>query len=337
MKNYIKLLLSVIAFCTLFSCKNTLEVNAPWKETTVVYGLLNASDSVQYIKINKAFLGNGNELAYAKVADSINYGNQLSATLQEYNSGSLVSSVTLIRDETLPKDTGIFANVPNVLFRTPLPPNQYMINPSSTYLLTIKNGETGNTVTGSTAIVNTFSPDAPNANNTTFSWIPSNVSRHIKWFPSIGGIVYNLVIRIHYDEKLPSASSYSPQTLDWSFGNLVGTDTTGTGAELDQDVIGTQFYQFMATMIQPITGVNRRFDSLDFIWTVGAQDLYTYIQVYQPSIGIVQEKPTFTNLTGGIGIFSSRNTFTLHGIGLSVNSLDTLWYGPITGNLGFYP
>ena len=76
MKNYIKLVLFVAVFSTLFSCKNTLEVNAPWKETTVVYGLLNVHDTVQYIKINKAFLGNGNEMSFAKVADSINYGNQ---------------------------------------------------------------------------------------------------------------------------------------------------------------------------------------------------------------------------------------------------------------------
>ena len=41
----------------LFSgCDNEVDINADWKETIVVYGLLNPNDSIQYIKVNKAFL-----------------------------------------------------------------------------------------------------------------------------------------------------------------------------------------------------------------------------------------------------------------------------------------
>ena len=45
----------------LFSaCETDFDVNAEWEETTVVYGLLDASDqnTLQKIKISKAFLGN---------------------------------------------------------------------------------------------------------------------------------------------------------------------------------------------------------------------------------------------------------------------------------------
>jgi hypothetical protein len=37
-------------------------------------------------------------------------------------------------------------------------------------------------------------------------------------------------------------------------------------------------------------------------------DIYTYINVNEPSIGIVQKKPEFTNVVNGIGVFSSRLT-----------------------------
>src|ERR1035438_4039890 len=134
LKKNIKLILIVAVFSTIFSCKNTLDINAPWKETTVVYGLLNVHDSVQYIKINKAFLGNGNEFTYAKVADSINYGNVLTVTLQQYNNGNYVNTTTLIRTENMPKDTGIFATIPNVIYRTPA---GFVINPQSSYMLTV--------------------------------------------------------------------------------------------------------------------------------------------------------------------------------------------------------
>ena len=40
----------------LFSaCETDFDVNAEWEETTVVFGLLDDSKDIQYIKINKAF------------------------------------------------------------------------------------------------------------------------------------------------------------------------------------------------------------------------------------------------------------------------------------------
>jgi len=55
------------------SCKTDFDIIAPYKETTVVYGLLDPDTSVQYIKINKAFLGEGDALVMAQQMDSTNY------------------------------------------------------------------------------------------------------------------------------------------------------------------------------------------------------------------------------------------------------------------------
>ena len=41
-----------------------------FKETAVVYGLLDQSDSVHYVKINRAFIGPGNSLEFAQIPDS---------------------------------------------------------------------------------------------------------------------------------------------------------------------------------------------------------------------------------------------------------------------------
>ena len=42
--------------------------------------------------------------------------------------------------------------------------------------------------------------------------------------------------------------------------------------------------------------------------TVGTTDLETYIDVNKPITGIVQERPHFSNINNGIGLFSSRFT-----------------------------
>ena len=58
--------------------------------------------------------------------------------------------------------------------------------------------------------------------------------------------------------------------------------------------------------------------------TVGTEDLDTYLKVNEPITGIVQQRPVFTNINNGIGIFSSRYTFTLSQIDLTDFTKDYL-------------
>ncbi|HJM16760.1 MAG TPA: hypothetical protein QF851_04835, partial [Flavobacteriales bacterium] len=61
-------------FLLLFiSCETDFNVNAEWEEVTVVFGLLDQTQDKQYIRINKAFLGNASASDMASVADSLNY------------------------------------------------------------------------------------------------------------------------------------------------------------------------------------------------------------------------------------------------------------------------
>jgi hypothetical protein len=47
----------------------------------------------------------------------------------------------------------------------------------------------------------------------------------------------------------------------------------------------------------------------------------TYMEVTEPSLSLVQERPPFTNIVNGIGLFSSR---------FSKKQNDTLWVNQIT-------
>ena len=62
-------LISVLIASILCTCKSEVEVNAPYQDIYVVYGILHASDSVQYISVNKAFLVNQDAIEYAKSYD----------------------------------------------------------------------------------------------------------------------------------------------------------------------------------------------------------------------------------------------------------------------------
>ena len=70
--------------------------------------------------------------------------------------------------------------------------------------------------------------------------------------------------------------------------------------------------------------VVRYFNGIDMLMTVGSEDLETYINVNKPITGIVQERPQFTNINNGIGLFSSRFTKLIENYDLSDNSLEYL-------------
>jgi len=58
--------------------------------------------------------------------------------------------------------------------------------------------------------------------------------------------------------------------------------------------------------------------------TVGSEDLETYINVNKPITGIVQERPQFTNINNGIGLFSSRFKKIRFDYDLTSSTLDYL-------------
>ena len=74
-----KVLVFTISIISLFlgSCSNDLEINAPWKDVTVVFGLLNKNETTHYVRISKAFLGEGDAMEFASQFDSLYYNPDL--------------------------------------------------------------------------------------------------------------------------------------------------------------------------------------------------------------------------------------------------------------------
>ena len=94
---------------------------------------------------------------------------------------------------------------------------------------------------------------------------------------------------------------------------------------------GDQFFQFLSNNLDNTT--TKRFLNLDLIMTIGTVDLQTYINVNKPFSGIVQERPVFSNIENGVGLFSSRFTYDdIKGIELTNSTIN---YMVNDLNLGF--
>jgi hypothetical protein len=63
--------------------------------------------------------------------------------------------------------------------------------------------------------------------------------------------------------------------------------------------------------------VMRKFKTCAFELVSGNLELDNYIQASTPSIGIVQKQSEYTNVSNGIGIFASRNTYYIDEVSLS--------------------
>ena len=316
------------------SCKNDLDVTDDYRETMVVYGLLNPTDTAQYIKINKAFLGRESAYNMAAVYDSSNYApGVIDAVLQQWKNGNLMATFQLTPDSVIPKDAGVFSNPKQVLYKTTAP----ILQDGSDYVLKIINGESGKTVTASTPIIQPISVQVPlpssNINlvgQTTFK---------AKWTTAVNGRLYNLVVRFKYQERFVyDTLQVADKYVDIGFVN-VRANTLSGGDQLVQDLLKDNFFRTIKNSPGMDTSLlkERFFKSLEFRFSAAAEDFATYMDVASTTGSTFGDHPFFSNIVGDntVGLFSSRFTYVVPNVGLNNITLDTLRYGQFTYNLRF--
>tara|TARA_B100000900_G_scaffold218972_1_gene185568 strand:+ start:755 stop:1738 length:984 start_codon:yes stop_codon:yes gene_type:complete len=303
----------------LFSCETDFDVNANWKDVTIVYGLIDPNNEDQLIKINKAYLGQGDAIQMASISDSTNYDpSNLIVKIhrvreQVFNTYDTLSTVVLT-DTVLDKDDGLFSTDDNIIYTFKKPSSFY--NTNSIYVLEILNLSSGQKVTSETEIINSFSFESLNPS---FEWGLYNGeladslrfrTKNIEWQNSNNGVIYQLDILINYLESgIVNSLSWSQPIVEYSSGNM------------SLKIKGDQFFQFLENNLDNNT--TKQFLNLDLVMTIGAQDLKTYIDVNQPFSGIVQERPVFSNIDNGVGLFSSRYTYDdIKGIELTNSTLN---------------
>lgn len=320
-------LLSALIFS---SCNNKLDVLTDYKETMVVFGLLNPADSVQYMKINKAFLGENDALIMAGVFDSSNYvKNELVVKLYKYAGGSITQTVNLVKDNLIPKPTGVFSYPVQFLYKTNTP----IVQDGSEYKIEITNTTSGLSVDSKIKIVQPLSISNPTSSQT-INFI-SIVPFKTKWVSTANGRLYDVVIRMYYKEvKIADTTQVAYKSVDMQLGNQRSVNLTG-GEAMTLSFPGENFYRFVRNNISVDATVTRTFLSLDFIFTVAGEDFSTYMDVVQTGSSSFQSVPIYSNINGGIGLFSSRFTKRSTNVQLNPVSLDSLKNGQFTGALGF--
>ena len=74
---------------------------------------------------------------------------------------------------------------------------------------------------------------------------------------------------------------------------------------------------------------------MTFVLQIANRDLAVYLDVNEASNSIVQERPLWTNIQGGIGLWGARSTLAVEGVGYQKLSMKYLRESDLTGGLNF--
>lgn len=354
-------LILTLALTALTSCEDDINLDGDFVETAVVYGLLDHADSLHYIKITRAFIGPGSALDNALIADS-SYFDQVEATVSEVVNGQVTRTWALQDTVVQDKDTnGIFyAPEQKVYYFKTLPtgpldaiqtstnPMLSSLKPTATYRFKaiINGGEFE--VSGETELVHGMTSPSISQNFTfKFSNDPGQyVSSGVAISNTGNAYIASAHLDVLFNEHI--GATKTEKSFRWKLGEApVEAYSSRTFS-----AVGQTFYDLIKANATDNPLIDKRtFQGFRIIITGGAEELYNYMTVNQPSFTLAQSKPTYTNLnvTNGkrvVGIFSSRQTVSFYKPfytspqqayirAIDKKSTRELCTGPITGNLLF--
>jgi hypothetical protein len=334
-------------------CNNDLEVNDEYKDNTIVFGVINQRDSVHLVKINKAFLGEGSALDMALVQDSSEYSDAAFTFAKVYRidgSGVAVDSFPLNDTLITNRQPGTFYSPNQRLFyfvtpfvrRIPNTPtgSRMFLEQDHTYQLRLR--VNGKDVTASTAITNDFTIQAQDLDtisqgtrvNLRASLGDAYASYSFDWTSRTDNKRFQVSCRMRYDEVTGT------DTVRREFILPMGTQTsTYLNQEMAEQLEGETFFSNLSSFVRSNSNwasVNKRiFRGLDFLVAVANDDFHTYLTLTEPVSGIIEDRPAYSNINGGIGLWGSRYTKNAVGKHFNGPTLNELTGGQYTGDLFF--
>jgi len=301
------------------SCRNELDVFTNDEKQFVIYGLLDISQPVQYIKIGRTFLNpNASAKDVAQISDSL-YFEDLVVKLIDNQSGD---EIFLNKIDSIPKDSGFFQNKVNILYAT-----SEILNNESVYTLSVTNPKTGLVAMGQTKIVDKPQVLKPVTDgNSSVFFDPKINPLQLIFFVGSNAFTHNAHFEFWVEEfSIIDTTQKKTIHLDWKFNSDVRTQIGNPRIYTNSPGIG--FYEFILGnyyngVFNNDTSMRRRFVKTDFVLYSAAQDLSDFIEASKQGIGFVQKQNLYSNIQNGLGLFSSRCITRITGVKIDEQSLN---------------
>lgn len=314
------------------ACSNELDLTAPWKDVSIVYGMLNTSDTAQYIRVERAFLDpEKNALNFTKNPDSIYYKNATVSLVNLGNGEQFDLEKVDGNTEGFVRDTGIWAQAPNYLYKI----NSNIINlvEGNQYQLIINKGDDQPETRAQTQVIGVPEITRPvPSQKVSFS----HSDYVLNWKASVGAELYDVDVVFNYSESLESnPAQFVDKSIKWKA--LIGLQPRNSLSQVEvHGFQGIEFYRWLKATI-PKKNVKRHFKSVNFIVTAGGVELKNYFAVSQANFGITGSETLtdYTNIPEGFGIFSSIAKAYTVDFDFTDTTLDSLKGSYLTKPLNF--
>ncbi|TVQ43139.1 MAG: DUF4249 family protein [Saprospirales bacterium] len=317
----------VLLSFVLISCSNDFDLFTEREVIPVVYGLLSTADTIQYIRIERAFLDkNKSAFLVAGEPDSIYFDDIRVILTDPITNEEFELERVNLADKGLIRDEGFFPADPNYVYSI----HSEIINLKGGEFYVLKVFKEDELLARSDArvIPDLILRSPTNVQNSIN--LQGAFRRTIRWDQAPGAEFYNLRFFIRYDERnAENGGDFEPKMVVWNIASRTDNNTIR--------ISGDEFLEFLGNAIDENPGVLRRFRAIDIRIDAGGEELANYVNVALANTGITasQEVPIYTNIEGGLGVFSSINYLEAPDFILTSEALDSLINGRFTANLNF--
>ena len=318
MKKYI--LFSLFVTLLFSSCEVEFSPNDNWKDIPVVYCLLDQDDDTSYVRVQRCFLGEGNQYGFATVGDSINYPQgALTVLLEEWDATEASNGALRVTGQSprkvytfdytvSSKDDGMFYSSNQPLYACA---TGGQLDSTCIYRLKIISNVNGDTIAKSeTSLINgTHRLIYPN-NINLFSFTgTSSKSCNIVWSTMKEARRYQSIVRFFYRDfiidrtSVPWDTTIIPHSID-IVCEMVKSDMRSVSCttKLDQSF----FLSEIKKGIGNDTCNKNIIDTVQIFITSCNEPLAAYLYASSPLGTFGQDPFTYTNIEGGLGVFGSR-------------------------------
>lgn len=329
---------SLVAVIFLFvSCNDDVDVLSDYQDIPVVYCLLNQNDTFHYVKLNKAFLGEASASDMAQESDSLFY-NDANVWITVTVNGNEVQRMNFVAVDTIPKPEGYFADDRNTIYVW-----EGAISPDGSsgeyeYELHVDVPSKGLYCKSVDPIglVDGVVITDPTPNRQIAMTHYDNGKVAAEYRTGNNGSLYQMIFRFYYIE-VDLETNDTVWDIEPIQINLTEDEFISAGVEVKKEFTVQQFYQLVSDNIPVKEGVQRlvRYpESVEFVLYAADQNYRIFSEVSAPSSGIVQEKPFWTNIENGVGLFASRYETSITSR-VTAATLDSLSRGVYTKDLSF--
>ncbi|GAB4376798.1 MAG: hypothetical protein Kow0075_04350 [Salibacteraceae bacterium] len=359
--------LSLLFLVVFTACETDIDVIKPDEDVTIIYGLLEANKTIHFIRINKSFVGEkpASELAAINGINEYDDDEIIVAQVQEIDGNDNIIRAWDLKDTIYTnKEEGAFANESNKAYYF-----EAKLNVDYRYRLFCEiepHGHSRKVVTAVTNIVGTGASgqlqevvlETPRLSVSSSSnggtdrtrdevkLVNNNgyaTSYKVLWSTVSGAYRAQSYARMYYREKDSTNGTSVPDSITLP----IGSKSINSIGQIEFNFNTSEWYFTIGSNLSDIdvaTSPVRRHvnDTLQFYLELSNKELATYIEINQPVTGVLLDRPQYTNVSNGIGIFASRlivstrrKDYIRSGRILDNRSLEELLYSNLPESAGY--